>query len=111
MFFQRSTHTVCIPVELQQALRQCTIIQAGSFQQIGNDGLVLTFFKQSIDGLACIVHTSSIQVVEEGETMDVVKEFFLKVCSRNIIIRTQKFEHILEHTAGRTRSRHKLHNF
>ena len=110
MFLQRRTYTILIAMEFQQALRQCTVVQSGSFQQVGHHCLIVLFFHERIDGLAGIVQASSVQVVEKSEAMDVVEKLLLEVRSRHIIVGSQELEHILEHTAGSARCRHELHH-
>ena len=87
MFFQRCTYAVGITVELKQSLRQGTVVQSCSFQQIGYNGFVVLFRQQSIDVLARIVHASRIQVVIECKVMDMVEELLLEIRRRFVIVR------------------------
>ena len=100
MLFQRCTHAICITMELEQAFRQRSIVQSGRLQQVRNHRLVIMFRQQGIDVLSCIIQTSRIQVIVECKIMNVIEEFLLKISSRFVILSTQEFEHILEHTAG-----------
>ena len=111
MFFQRCTHAICITMELEQTFRQRSIVQSGRLQQVRNHCLVIMFRQQGIDVLSCIIQTSRIQVIIECKIMNVIEEFLLKIGSRFVILGTQEFEHILEHTAGSSRSRNKLDDF
>ena len=111
MFFQRCTHAICITMELEQTFRQRSIVQSGRLQQVRNHRLVVMFRQQGIDVLSCIIQTSRIQVIIECKIMNVIEEFLLKIGSRFVILGTQEFEHILEHTAGSSRSRNKLDDF
>ena len=110
MFFQRRTHTIRIPVEFQQSLRQCPIVQAGSFQQLGYDRFVILLRHQSVNILSRIIHTSRIQVIIECEAMNMIEKLLLEISLRSIVISPQEFEQILEHTAGGTRGGYKLHD-
>ena len=110
VFFQRSTYAVFITMELQQALWKSTIVQTSTFEQVSNNCLIVAFSYQSIDTLTIVLFTSSIQITEESEVVNVFEELLFKWLSRNIVFSTQEFEHILEHTASSTWCRYKLHD-
>ena len=111
VFFQRSAYAVFVAVEFQQALWKSTVVQTSSFEQVGNNSLVVTFGNQCVDTLTVVLFASSVQVSEECEVVNVVEELLFEICSRNIVFSTQEFEHILEHTAGCARCRNELHDF
>ena len=110
VFFQRCTYPVGIAVELQQAFRKRTVIQSGSFKQVRHYSLVIMLRQQGIDVLARVIQTSRIQVIVESEIVNVVEEFLFEIGRGHIIIRSQELEHILKHTACRSRCRNKLHH-
>ena len=86
VFFQRSAHTVGIPVEFEQTFRKRTVIQSCAFQQVAYHSLIILFFQKSIDVFTRVVHTRRVQVVIESETMDVVEKLLLEIGSRHVVV-------------------------
>ena len=111
MFFQRSTYAISITVEFQQTFWQRTIIQSCRFQQVSYYSLIIMFRQKSLNILTCIIQASSIQIIIKSKTMNMIEKFLFKTCSRHVIISTQEFEQVFKHTACRSRSWHKLHDF
>ena len=109
MFFQRCTVTVFISVEFQQTFRQCTVIQSCSFKQCSNYGFIVSFRHQRRNIFSGHLLTGSIQIIIESEFFNLFKECLFKFSFGGIIISSEKFEQILEHTARCTGCRNKLH--
>ena len=110
VFFQRRAAAVLVAVEFQQAFGQRTVVQSGGLQQGGDHSLVVSFGNQSGNLLSGGLQASRVQVVVESEFLNLLEEGLFKSGLGSVIVRTQKLEHILEHTACRTRSGHKLHH-
>ena len=110
MLLHRSAHLVLILMELEQSLGQLTIVQPLGLQEIGHYGLVVSLLHELLDALL-IIHTALVaKSLAESKLLDVVEELLFKVGCRNVIWSVKEGEHILEHTTGRTRGRHKFHN-
>ena len=99
MFFQRCTVTVFISVEFQQTFRQCTVIQSCSFKQCSNYGFIVSLRHQRRNIFSRHLLTGSIQIIIESKFFNLFKECLFKFSFRSIIISSEKFEQILEHTA------------
>ena len=99
VFLHRSTRTLRIVVEQEQALRQLTIVQSFSLQHVGSNSLEVTLLNQRLDALAIVLLANSIQLTIEGKLVDIVKILLLKVRCGFVVIGIHESEHILEHTA------------
>ena len=66
--------------------------------------------QQRIDVLAMQTLAGSVEVGKEGGVGEFCKEFLFKVGCRHVVGRIGKGEHILEHTAGGSRSGNELHH-
>ena len=102
MFFQRSTRTVLIPVELKQSFRQLTVIQSFRTKHVSHNLFILAGCHQTVNPATFIFHAGCIQFIIECKITNRRKKVFFEICGRHIIFRIQKFEHILKHTTGRT---------
>ena len=101
---------VGILMKLQQALRQLSVVESAFLQQICHHSLVLACLDQVAYAAALVLLALVAERLTEGKLLDIVEEMLLEVGSRHIIRRIKKRKEILEHSACRTRSRHKLHN-
>ncbi len=108
MLFQGSTSLVVIAVELQETLRQLAIVETIGTQHIAYHGLVVTLCDECIYTLALIDMTGIVEGREEGEVVDVLEIFLLKVGRGDIVVGIDKLKHILKHTAGSTTGGHEL---
>ena len=111
MFLHRRTRSLSIVMEQQQALRQLTVVQTLSFQHVSCNSLIITLGHQFLDALAVIFLAGGIQLTIESKVLYVVKVLLLKVSRRHVVRSIYKGKHILEHTAGSTRSGYELHHF
>ena len=110
MLFQRSTRSRGIFMELEKSFGQLAVIKALVLEHIADYSLVLAFGNELIHSLAFILAARIVQVVKEGKTVDILEVGFFKGRSGLVVRSVEEFEHILEHTAGRTACRHKLGN-
>ena len=110
LLHRRANLFVGILMKLQQALRQLTIVESAFLQQICHHCLVLACLDQVAYAAALVLLALVAERLTEGKLLDIVEEMLLEVSSRHIIRRIKKRKEILEHSACRTRSRHKLHN-
>ena len=98
-------------MELEQALGQRAIVQAGALQQVGYYGLVLSGANQLQDALALVVEAGSVEVGKEGKAVNLLEEGLLKRGGRHVVICAEELEEVLEHAAGCTRCGDKFHHF
>ena len=110
MLLHRRAYAFGIGMEQQQALRQLTIIQALSFQQIRYDLFILACRFQCRDVFTRILHALLIQSLVEGKLLYLIEKFLLESGGGHLIIRREELIQILEHTARGSRSRHELHD-
>ena len=110
MFLHRCARPLGILVEEQQALRQLTVVQTIGLQHVGSHSLVVAIGDERLDALAFVLLAGSIERIVESELLDGVKVLLLEIGSWYIVVGIHKSEHILKHTAGSTRCRHKLHH-
>ena len=110
VLFQWRAAAVFILMELQQSFGQSAIVQSGCFEQGSNNRLVVSGGSQSRYILSGSPLASGIQVIIEGKLLYFLKESLFKACLGSVIVCPEKFKQVLEHTAGSTRSRHKLHH-
>ena len=110
MLLHRRARAVGIVVEEEQPLGQLSVAQPLAFEQEGHDGLVFAGGKQGLKVFALGGPTAVVERVAEGEMPNVVEEPLLKVGGGHVVGGLEKGEKILEHAAGRPRSRHKLHD-
>ena len=61
MFLKRRPHTIRIRMKLQQAFRQCSVIQSFFFEQITDDRLVLTRSQQRWNILPLVLLATGIE--------------------------------------------------
>ena len=105
-----SANLVLILVELKQSLRQLSVVQSLWLEEISHDSLVIALLDEAHDALLVVDMTLVAECLTESKLLDILEELFFKVGSRNIVWSIEESEHVLEHTASRTRSRYELHN-
>ena len=110
MFLHWGTSSLGILVEEQQTLGQLTIVQTFSFQHIGSDGFVFAFSDKSLDAFALVLLTNGVEGLIEGKLLDTVEVFLFEIGGGHVVVGIDKSKHVLEHTAGGTRSRHELYH-
>ena len=93
---------VLILVELEQSLRQLTVVQSLWLEEISHDGLVIALLDEAHDTLLVVYMALITECLAESKLLDILEELFFKVSSRNIVWSIQERKHILEHTASRT---------
>ena len=110
VLFEGRASAVCIAVELEEALGQAAIVQAILAQHCGSHCLVFTFAEQGMHTLAVQLLAGSVEVFKEGCVVNALEIFLLEIGLGSIVGGIHKGEDVLEHTAGGTRSGHKLHH-
>ena len=111
MLFHGGTGSLGIVVEQKHALRQLPIVQSLLKEHVGNDLLVLSFLNEIFDGFSFILPAYGIERIVEGKMLDVLKILLFKGRGGRVVVCIEKCEHILEHSAGSTTCRNKLHDF
>ena len=79
-------------MEFEQTFRQCTIIQAGSFEQCGYHSFIIAFFHQPGDILPGNASASCIEIVIKSKILDTGKECLFKLGCRFVIISRKELE-------------------
>ena len=93
VLLHRSARTILIRVEQEQALRQLTVVQALSLEQVGHHLLVVA-------SLSEVAHASSVVVLLalaaklmlEGEALDILEKFLLECCCWNVVVGCEEGE-------------------
>ena len=111
VFLHRRTRTLSVVMEQQQALGQLSVVQSLSLQHIGGNSLVVALGDECLDALAIVLLAGCIELLVKSKLLDVVKIFLLEIRCRHVVVGVDKGKHVLEHTAGSTRSGNKLHHF
>ena len=102
VLLHRSANLILILVELEQSLRQLTIVQSLWLEEISHDSLVIALLDEAHDALLVVYMTLVAECLAESKLLDILEELFFKVSSRNIVWSIQERKHVLEHTASRT---------
>ena len=99
MLLHRRANSLPIFMELKQSFWQLSIIKALLFQKIRDDNFVFTLSYQPVDAFLLILHTLCVKRFKKSKLVNIVEEFFLKICSWHIILCRKKCKHIFEHSA------------
>ena len=102
VLLHRSTRTLWIVVEQEQALGQLSVVQSLCLQHVGGYCFEITLLNQSLDTLAIVFLANSVELTIESKLFDIIKIFLLKVSCGFVVIGIHKSEHVLEHAAGCT---------
>ncbi|CUQ46262.1 Uncharacterised protein [Segatella copri] len=93
---------VLILVELEQSLRQLSVVQSLWLEEISHDSLVIALLDKAHNALLVVYMALIAECLAESKLLDILEELFFEVSSRNIVWSIQEREHVLEHTASRT---------
>ena len=96
-------------MEEQQSFWQLTVIQALGFEHVSCDCLIFAFCNKSLNTLTLVLLADSVQGIVECKFLDAVEILLLEVGSGYVVVCVDESEHVLEHAAGSTRGRNKLH--
>ena len=102
VLLHRGANLVLILVELEQSLRQLTIVQSLWFEEISHDSLVIALLDEAHDALLIVDMTLVAERLAESKLLDILEELFFEVSSRNIVWSIEECKHVLEHAACRT---------
>ena len=93
---------VLILVELEQSLRQLSVVQSLWLEEISHDSLVIALLDKAHNALLVVYMALIAECLAESKLLDILEELFFEVSSRNIVWSIQERKHVLEHTASRT---------